>query len=328
MNRRDFIKSTVAGTAVTVAGRIFSETRAADPAVSRPASSNPALLARRPYGRDGDRISIVGLGGIVVMEIEQERANRIVAEAVERGVNYFDVAPGYKDAEIKLGPALKPYRKNAFLACKTARRDAQGAAAELKESLRRLRTDHLDLYQMHGIGRVVEDVDAAFRKGGAMEVFLEAKRIGQVRHLGFSAHTFEAARAAMERYDFDSILFPLNFACWHKGHFGPQFVELVKKKNATGLALKTGARQKWPKDDPLRNKYAKCWYQPLTDPRELELSIRFSLSQPIAAAVPPGDESMFRLFLDTAMGFSPIRADEEKELMTLAERLNPIFIEA
>ncbi len=290
-----------------------------------PTSTNAAKLARRPYGRHGDRISVIGFGGILVMNAEQAHANRLVAEAFERGVNYFDVAPTYGDAELKLGPALEPYRKNAFLACKTTERTRQGAAAELKRSLERLRTDHVDLYQLHGLTDMAKDVDVAFAKGGALEVLTEAKRTGQVRHLGFSAHSVEAAAAALDRYDFDSVLFPINFATFYQGHFGPTIVEKVKSKGLTLLALKMLARQSWPKDDPGRSKYPKCWYQPLSDPREAELGLRFTLSQPVAAAIPPGEESLFRLALDLAARFRPITEAEIGELKTLAATLHPIF---
>ena len=110
-------------------------------------SSNAPILPRREYGKNRIPLSIIGLGGVVVMGVEQNHANRVVAEAVERGVNYFDVAPTYGDAEVKYGPALEPYRKDIFLACKTTQRGREGAAAELKDSLSRLRTDYLDLYQ-------------------------------------------------------------------------------------------------------------------------------------------------------------------------------------
>ena len=255
----------------------------------------------------------------------QDRANRLVAEAVERGVNYFDVAPTYGDAEVKLGPALEPYRKNVFLACKTTERNRDGAAAELKRSLERLRTDHLDLYQVHGITDVAKDVDTIFAPGGAMEVFLEAKKSGQVRHLGFSAHSAEAALAAMDRYDFDSVLFPVNFACWLNGNFGPAILERARAKGVARLALKGLARQRWPEKDPQKAKYSACWYQPLSDPHEAELGLRFTLSQPVTAAIPPGEESLFRLALDIASKFRPITEPELAELKTLAAGLNPIF---
>jgi len=289
------------------------------------ACNSAPRLPRRAYGDTGERLSIIGFGGIVVSGAEQEQANRLVAEAVEKGVNYFDVAPTYGDAEIKLGPALEPYRKDCFLACKTTQRTKEGAAAELKESLRRLRTDHLDLYQLHAITDVSKDVDVAFGAGGAMEVFLEAKKQGQVRYLGFSAHSEEAALAAMARYDFDSILFPVNFATFYEGHFGPRVLEAAKAKGLARLALKAMAKQKWAPGDPTRKDYPKCWYQPLTDRAEAKLGLYFTLSQPVTAAIPPGDESLFRLALDLAMGFRPVSQKEKETLRQMAQSLDPVF---
>ena len=289
-------------------------------------SGNPPRLPRRPYGKTGVELSIIGLGGIVVRDAEQAHADRVVAEAIERGVNYFDVAPTYGDAELKLGPALEPYRKDVFLACKTIERDRAGAAACLKRSLKRLETDHLDLYQLHGLTDVAKDVDAAFAKGGAMEAFTEAKKSGQVRFLGFSAHSEAAAAAAMDRYDFDSVLFPINFACFHEGDFGARLIDKARSKGVAILAIKALARQEWPrKDHPQRKKYGKCWYQPLTDAGEAALGLRFALSQPIVAAVSPSEEALFRLALDLAMDFKPLTAAEQARLKALAAKLKPIF---
>lgn len=288
-------------------------------------STNAARIPRRPYGTSGDELSIVGFGGIVVTAAEQDHANRVVSEAVERGVNYFDVAPGYLDAEIKLGPALEPYRKNVFLACKTGQREAGAARAELERSLERLRTDYFDLYQLHGIIDVEKDVDKVFAKGGAMEVFIQAKKEGKVRHLGFSAHTEAAALAAFDRFDFDSVLLPINFATMFEGKFGQTVIDRAIEKGASRLALKAMARQHWPENDPQRETYRKCWYQPLTDPKQAELALRYTLSQPITAALPPGEEALFRMALDFATRFRPITPDEEEELKKLASGMNVIF---
>ena len=259
------------------------------------------------------------------MNTEQDHANRVVAEAVERGVNYFDVAPAYGNAEEKLGPALEPYRKNCFLACKTGARDAAGAEEELRRSLERARTDYFDLYQLHAITDVDKDVDACFARGGAMEVIDAAKRDGRIRHVGFSAHSVEAAFAAMDRYDFDSILFPINFATFYKGNFGPRVVAQAELKGVARLALKVLARQKWAEGDPMRDRYPKCWYQPITEVREAELALKFTLGQPVTAAIPPGDERIFRMALDLAPKIAPLTGDEKQELLALARTLDPLF---
>ena len=327
MKRREFLqKSTI--TAGTIAASPLLDTThqiAANELQRVSGSANRASLSQRQYGPTGVRLSIIGFGGIVVMDAEPEHANRVVAEAFEKGVNYFDVAPTYGDAELKLGPALEPYRKKVFLACKTTQRRREGAAGELKQSLERLRTDHLDLYQLHAITDVAKDVDTVFARGGAMEVFIEAKKQGQVRYLGFSAHSEQAALAAMDRYDFDSILFPVNFAAFYKGRFGPKVIAAAKSKGMAILALKALARQRWPQGDPSRKAYRKCWYQPLTEWDQARLGLTFTLSQPVTAAIPPGEESLFRMALDLAMNFTSISMQDLEKVKQMAESQNPIF---
>jgi predicted aldo/keto reductase-like oxidoreductase len=173
MIRRDFLSASAALTA-TVA-------RCATP------------LPSRPY-KNGIDLSIIGFGGIVVCGLAQAEADRRVAAAYHRGVNYFDCAPSYFDgeAELKLGQALRPLRAKVFLAGKTGRRDAKGARLELERTLQRFHTGHLDLYQFHAVGSM-EDVDKILAPGGAAETFVAARKEGKVRHLGFSAHHAGAA---------------------------------------------------------------------------------------------------------------------------------------
>ncbi len=296
-----------------------------DPSVTSPERDKINQLPQRPYGKRGVRLSIIGFGGIVVMDAPQDHANRTVAKAVERGVNYFDVAPSYGNAEQQLGPALEPYRKNCFLACKTGQRDAVAARAEFTKSLEHLRTDYFDLYQLHAITDVSKDVDAAFGKGGVMELVDEARKSGQVRNVGFSAHSVAAALTAMDRYDFDSILLPLNFATFYEGNFGPTVLAKATEKGVSVLALKALARQQWPGDAPERKQYSKCWYQPLTDPAEQDLALRFTLSQNITAAIPPGEESLFWRAVEIASGFRPINQQETLRLKAMAQKLDPVF---
>ena len=323
MKRRNFIIAAAITGATLLHGDAISEALAIqNETVSKP--SNLPVLPRREYGKTGIQLSIIGMGGVVVRNEEQDHANRIVAESIERGVNYFDVAPTYGDAEERLGPALEPYRKNCFLACKTTQRTKEGATKELKQSLQRLRTDYLDLYQLHSIKSVQKDVDVAFGKEGAMKVFTEAKKSGQVRHLGFSAHSVEAALEAMDRYDFDSILFPVNFACWYAGNFGSQVIKKAQEKGAAVLAIKAIAHGKW-QEKYKRRRFPKCWYMPLSEIYHAQLALRFTLSQPVTATVPPGEEILYRLALDMALNFQPITSEEIEELKILAQKVNPIF---
>lgn len=280
-------------------------------------------IPKRPLGRTGEKLSMIAMGGLVLAKEEQATADQLVREAIDHGVNYFDVAPSYYNAQDRMGPALKPFRKNVFLACKTLMRDQKGAEGELNESLRKLETDHVDLYQMHALTKI-EDVEQALGPKGAIETFLKAKKEGKIRFIGFSAHSTEAALLAMDKFDFDTVLFPVNFACVLKSEFGPRVIARAKEKKMGILALKVLARQKWP-EETMRKEYPKCWYQPILDQKESELAFRFTLSQPVTAAVPPGDARLFRRALELAHEFTPLRPEDEAKLRDLAAGLNPIF---
>src|SRR5258708_31643126 len=158
MKRREFLKQ-AALTAATVASTSQLHASGKTP-------SNP--IAHRTLGKTGEKLSIIGFGGIVVMDEETGVASNIVAEAVDRGINYFDIAPSYGNAQERLGPALAPYRKNVFLACKTEGRTKDDSRKQLEESLRLLKTHHVDLYQFHALTKMT-DLDEVMRPGGAME---------------------------------------------------------------------------------------------------------------------------------------------------------------
>ncbi|MRR19979.1 aldo/keto reductase [bacterium] len=282
-------------------------------------------LEKRSLGRTGEMLSVIGFGGIVVMNATPDEASEAVRMAIDAGVNYFDVAPSYGDAETKLGPALEPYRKDVFLACKTTRRTRSEARQELEQSLKNMRTDHFDLYQHHAV-TTLEDVDALLGPGGAMETFLEARKEGKIRFIGFSAHSVEAAMALMERFDFDTILFPFNYATWHAGNFGPQVMERAKEKKMGILALKAMAKGPW-QEGADRTKYPKCWYEPLASPEEITMGLRFTLSHPITAAIPPGDEGLFRqaLALAVADKLKPLDQSEAVSIREKALKGIPLF---
>ncbi|MFB0546164.1 MAG: aldo/keto reductase, partial [Anaerolineae bacterium] len=234
-------------------------------------------MEKRLLGNTGEALSVVGFGGIVVKDEDPSTASRLVAQAVERGINYFDVAPSYGNAQERLGPALEPYRTSVFLACKTMERSKEEASAELHQSLQHLRTDYFDLYQLHAV-TTLEEVDQIMETGGAIEAFVEARERGLVRYLGFSAHSEEAALALLERFQFDSVLFPFNWVCWHQGRFGPQVLEKAQEKGVGILGLKALAKRKLKEGE--EQKWPKCWYAPVDDPDEASLALRFMLSKP------------------------------------------------
>ncbi len=280
------------------------------------------VMNKRVLGKTGEELSIIGFGGIVVMHVPQETANNYVSEAWDRGVNYFDVAPSYGNAEDRLGPALEPYRKDAFLACKTHKYDRAGAEKELHESLKKLRTDYFDLYQLHALSSI-DAVEQAFGPDGAMEVFLKAKKEGKVRFLGFSAHSQQAALLAIARYDFDTVLFPLNFVCWHRGDFGPGLVEKAREKHMGILALKAMALTRVPEGE--KKPYEKMWYIPIEDEKISEMSLRYTLSLGTTSAIPPGDVRFFRKGMAFGLDYRNVTPEETEELVRVSRGVTPLF---
>ena len=280
-------------------------------------------IEKRSLGKTGVFLSVIGFGGIVVKDATPENASAVVRLAIDTGINYFDVAPSYGDAEIKLGPALEPYRKDVFLACKTTKRSKAEARAELKQSLQHLRTDHFDLYQFHAV-TTLEEVDAIFSPGGAVEAFQEARKEGKIRFIGFSAHSVEAAMAMMDRFDFDTILFPVNFATWNAGNFGPQVLANAQEKKMGILALKAMAKGPWPEGAD-RTKYPKCWYEPLAEQEDARMGLRFTLSHPVTAAIPPGEEELFRLALSLSDRLQPLKKSEIETIKQKGLETNPLF---
>lgn len=316
MERRIFIRNSALGTLALTIPAIRSFGNNFSPNYSLP---------KRVLGKTGEKLSVIGFGAIMLNDNPQDFANELVAKAYDLGVNYYDVAPNYGNAQEKLGPALKPYRKNCFLTCKTHERGAEGAQKNLEDSLKKLETDYFDLYQLHALSSV-DQVKQAFGPGGAMETVVKAKKEGKIKHVGFSAHSVDAALLAMNSYDFDSILFPINFACWHTGDFGPQVYAEAEKRGMGILALKAMALTPLEQGEA---KYDKnVWYRPIQDEEIMKMALKFTLSMNITAAVPPGKNTLFLKALEFMNNFEPISGDETNKLLALAKNTKPIFMHA
>lgn len=316
MKRREFISKTA------MAAPVFSLFPADLSSIAR--ETPPAgKLEKRSLGKTGQMLSIIGFGGIIVKDATPEDAASIVKFAIDAGVNHFDVAPSYGDAEIKLGPALEPYRKSVFLSCKTTKRNKDDARKELEQSLKNLRTDHFDLYQLHAV-TTPEDVKTIFAPGGALETFKEAQKEGKIKYIGFSAHSVEAAMALMNGFDFDSIMFPFNFATWNVGNFGPQVLQLAKQKQMGIIALKAMAKGPWAQNAD-RTKYPKCWYEPLQGEDDIRMGLRFTLSHPVTNAITPGEAELFKIALSMRETLSPLSIKEVAEIKSKAQTVTPLF---
>ncbi len=316
MKRREFLKAGAAlGLGFTASSVLAGSTTDAN-------TGNAHMLPQRNLGKTGRKISVVGLGGVVLDGMPQQEADYLVAEMLDLGLTYFDVAPSYGNAEIVMGNALRGKRNRIFLACKTLERDRVGSEKELHNSLKRLQTDHLDLYQFHALGSL-DDVEKIFGPNGAAETFIKARQEGKIRHIGFSAHSVKAALAALDRFDFDTVLFPVNFVLFFQEHFGPQVIQKAQQKGVAVLAIKSLALTRVAKGQ--KRPVKKCWYVPVQDPDLAAKALRFTLSQGATAAVPPGDPNLFRLAVRSALNLTPATPEDEQVLRRAAEGKEPIF---
>lgn len=323
MERRNFLKGLSAAGLLSLMDPAYLSAK--DRVQSRQTPTTP--VPKRRYGRTSDTLSLIGFGGIVVKDVSPKDASNYVSEAVDRGVNYFDVAPSYGNAQERLGPALKPFRDTCFVACKTQQRDAEGAQRELEESFRLLQTDYFDLYQLHAITSL-EDVERVFSQGGAMEPILQAKEQGKIRYVGFSAHSEVAAHAALDRYDFDSILFPLSFPIWIKESFGPSVHQRAEEDNRGILALKAMAHQRWPAETNRDDRsWEKTWYEPFDDIDRASLGLRFTAHLPAHAMIPPGHWELFKMAVELAQAgaLTPLNESEREIIRAIAMDCEPIF---
>ena len=287
--------------------------------------SDSCEMLNRPLGKIGHRSSIVSFGSAALFSGTEDMAKESVDLALAHGINHFDVAPSYGRAEELLGPFVPSIRDKIFLACKTLKRDRKGAREELQKSLRILRTDHFDLYQIHGISKL-EDVNQVMAEGGAIEALVEAKEEGIVEHLGVTGHNMVALAEALKRFDFETIMFPLNFVSY--AHPDPEndyepVLDVAKEKGIGAIAIKAVAKRRWERQE---HTYG-SWYEPLDQQSEIDLALWFTLSHPIATAVLPSELKLWPKVIDAAERFREPTQPEMHELMEMAKPLKPLFPE-
>ena len=249
-------------------------------------------MQKKLLGKTNLEVSRITFGGIICMNETQSDANEYVACAIDNGINYFDVAPSYGDAEARLGPALKPYRKDSILSCKTTERAAKSAKKELENSLKTMQTDYFDLYQLHALSESA-DVKKAFADDGIMKVLIEAKKAGYIRHLGLTAHNEEAVLEALSLYDFDTVMLPMNWALHMSGTLGTSVPKVCREKQLGMIAIKTLAHRKW--HDGEERRYPKSWCKTIYDDDRLGIAaMKYALNLGADTLIPPGNFEQFQ----------------------------------
>ena len=282
-------------------------------------------MEKRRLGRTEHMSSIVSFGGASFMKIDQDEADRTLKLVFEHGINHLDVAPHYEDAEIRIGPWMKKYRKQCFLACKTLERTKKAADEDLHRSLERLQTDHFDLYQLHFMDKM-SDLETTLGPGGAMEAIVEARSQGLLNYIGITGHNLPLQLEALNRFDFDTVMFPFNFILYRDSQYRSNFeklMEKVRERDVAALAIKAIAQGNWEKEYQVLDRYERpysTWYKPFEEVGEIALALSFALSMGFSTMISASDVKLLDLALDAVDKVHVLNQEENDALLREAEK--------
>ena len=283
-------------------------------------------METRRFGRTGHMSTVAIFGAAGLSEVSQEVADKAMEQIIEAGVNHIDVARSYGEAELRIGPWMTRERGRFFLGSKTGERTREGAWKQLQETLQRLQTDSLDLYQCHAITSM-EELDAVTMKGGALEAFVAAREKGLTKYLGITGHGVNAPQIyleALRRFDFDSILFPLNFVQMGNPEYRKYAEELIaecKAKDVGTMVIKTITKAPWGE----RQHTATTWYEPFDKMDEIQKGVNFALSYEVTGLCTAGDTRILPMVLEACENFSPLSQDGIEEMIKSGEQYEPLF---
>jgi aryl-alcohol dehydrogenase-like predicted oxidoreductase len=283
-------------------------------------------MKKRRLGRTGHESTVAIFGGAALWDVTQKEADRAMEQVIAAGVNHIDVAPSYGRAETLIGPWMPRVRNDFFLGCKTLERTKEGAAAELQRSLERLRTDHFDLYQIHAITRM-EQLDEVLGPGGALDAILDARQRGLTRFIGITGHGNDAPAIfleALRRFDFDTVMFPINFVQYANPDYRRAAETLLREcqyHNVGTMIIKAVGKGVW-RDRP-RN-YT-TWYEPFDDMEQIQQGVNFALSQQVTGLCTAGDTQILPMFLRACENFTALNADEQEKLISTANEFESVF---
>lgn len=287
------------------------------------------MIEKRPFGRTGHMSTATVFGAASLSAVSQADADRTLDVLLEYGVNHIDTANSYGHAEERIGPWMDRYRDRFFLATKTEERTYEGAKEHLHRSLDLLRTDQIDLWQMHVLIDP-EEWEMAMGAGGALEAFVEAKEKGLVRFLGVTGHGIDVARMHMrslERYDFDSVLLPYNYVMMRNPAYAKDFetlVALCEERNVAVQTIKSISRGPWGDQEQTRT----TWYEPLEAQVEIDKAVHWVLSRQNFFLNTVGDIDLLPKVLDAASRFVPaaVPAQMQMERQLEAQDIEPLFV--
>lgn len=286
------------------------------------------MIAKHPFGRTGHTSTRTLFGGAALWTCGQDEADRVLELLLRHGINHIDTAPNYGDAELRIGPWMDRHRKDFFLATKTKMRTYAEAREQFHQSLERLRVDRVDLLQLHSLSDP-EQWEVAMGPGGALEAAIEAREQGLVRFIGVTGHGLAIPAMhlrSLERFDFDSVLLPYNFAMMQNPQYRADFEAVLKvcgERNVAVQTIKSIARGQWGE----QGKKRETWYEPLEDQAGIDRAVHYVFSREGVFLNTVGDPVLLEKVLDAASRFRVGPNDAEMNADLAAQGIDPLFTE-
>lgn len=284
-------------------------------------------MEKRRLGRLEHRSSVLIYGAAALGEVSQDVADRSIQEALDGGINHFDVAADYGEAELRLGPWMSQIRDRIFLATKTGHRDQESAWQQINDSLRRLQTDRVDLLQLHAIGDLGE-LDAATRPDGALSAAIRAQEEGLIGAIGITGHGHEAPAThleALRRHPFATVLTPLNPVLWRDESYRADYealVDEVRRQDVGLMTIKTVSRRNWL--EGAEHSHA-TWYEPYADQARITAAVSWVLSHHEVTGMPTaGDVGLLGMLIHAEQNRTSL-AGAEGELAGDGEYSSPFI---
>jgi aryl-alcohol dehydrogenase-like predicted oxidoreductase len=287
------------------------------------------MIIKSQFGKTGHQSSRTLFGAAALWSVPQAEADRALEVLFKYDVNHIDVAASYGDAELRLGPWMEKYRSEFFLASKTGERTYDKAREEIRRSLDRLRTDHLDLIQLHAVTED-EELEIALGPGGALEAAIEARAEGLARFIGITSHTLYAPvihMRALERFEFDSVLLPFNYPMMQIPQYAEGFKRLAARCKERGVAMQTIksiCRRPWQEN---AGHFSSCWYEPLTGQDSIGKAVAYVFGQPQLFLNTAGDIHLLPEVLEAAGKYSEAPSDTEMKELAVSQEMVPLWQE-
>lgn len=283
-------------------------------------------MEKRRFGRTNHMSTLAVFGAVALGRLEQSAADKVMQQVIDAGINHIDIAPSYGEAEARLGLWMPHIRQNFFLGCKTMERSKNGLIKEFHESMKRLKVDGFDLYQLHAV-TTMEELDQCTQRGGALEGAVEMREKGLTRYIGITGHGMQAPQIFMEalsRFDFDSVLFPIYPALFAKEEYRTgalALLDLCEKQDVGVMAIKAIAKEPWGEHE---HQYH-TWYKPFDEKEAIQRNINFVLSQKLTHFCTAGDYRLLDDIFEACDNFEPMPEAEQQALIKKQADLELIF---